>query len=173
MFLVLVALLILYGHMQFYRDPGSIFFDSKYAFERRYSDYRQRQAQEYLKAHTAEASQSAPQLKGSGTKPSIALKEGDNATVCVSFVTVRRKGVQYIEDAIGSALAGLSQKERKKVYIMVFFADTDPSLHPTFHKPWLRAVVDTVNSYSLDADARTRAQKLEQEADWQAKSIYD
>ena len=66
--------------------------------------------------------------------------------------TVRRRGLQYIEDAVGSALAGLSAEEREDMHLSVFFANADPTTHPTFHQPWLRELVDSVEHYEAGTD---------------------
>lgn len=84
LFTLFVSLLIIYyGKTHFYRDPGSIFYDLNRAFERRYSWYRETEAEDYIRA-----------VSGDGSEYSRA---GEAPTVCVAFSSVKRENVQYIE----------------------------------------------------------------------------
>ncbi|KAI9687399.1 MAG: hypothetical protein M1820_010468 [Bogoriella megaspora] len=168
-FSIVFGLLLAYGHTHFYRDPGSIFFNRDYAFERQYSNYRQRQAREFLKRYTSESNGTIPQFKDDHTGHLSASKAKANATICVNFVTVRRKGTQLVDDAIGSALAGLSHEEREDVHFTVFFANTEPTLHPTFQQSWLRQIVDSVYWYPAGSSERAKLKMLEGEGDWTTK----
>ena len=51
--LFLVLLYTFYGRSQFYRDPGSVFFDVDRAFERRYSLLREKEVREFLESATS------------------------------------------------------------------------------------------------------------------------
>lgn len=86
----------LYGMANFYRDPGSIFFNEKYAYEQRYSQWRRRQADEFWK-QTGQAV-SKPADRESGTKEAVG-KASKSSNMCLAFMTVQRKGLerQYIE----------------------------------------------------------------------------
>ncbi|KAL9094340.1 MAG: hypothetical protein Q9165_003481 [Trypethelium subeluteriae] len=170
---VVFSLLLVYGRTRFYNDPGSVFFNSDYAFERRYCDYRQRQAEEFVKVETASTNSDSQRPGSLSTDISTTSKGGNNATICASFTTVRRRGTQYLDAAIGSALAGLSPQERLDVHFQVHFANSEPTIHPAFQQPWLDLLIDTAISYSTSVGARAKAHELEEAADWQAKSIFD
>lgn len=86
-----IALLVfcLYGRANFYRDPGSIFFDEKHAYVRLYSQSRQKQADAFWK-QTGQALEKHKDGPG---------RAGKHPSMCLAFMTVERKGLdrQYIE----------------------------------------------------------------------------
>jgi hypothetical protein len=72
-----------YGHLYFYRDPGSIFFDPNRFLERHYSLQREREAE--LFRHTA--------LAATATTNSIVDGPGKSSgqpTICGVYITVQR-----------------------------------------------------------------------------------
>lgn len=81
--LSLIACYIWYARSHFYRDPGSVFFDSARAYEEKYSHYRKTEARDFI------------ELYGSGE---VKLeKAGDNATLCMGLSSVKREKTQYLE----------------------------------------------------------------------------
>lgn len=78
-----LLLIIYYGKTHFYRDPGSVFFDTNHAFERGYSQHREIESQEYIR-NVSELS-------------SANIVSGDKPTVCAAFSSVKRESTQYIE----------------------------------------------------------------------------
>jgi hypothetical protein len=72
-----------YGSFNFYRDPGSIFYDVERAFERHYSQIRASQVHQYI----TEFSSSNASTPG---KPTTEPK------ICAAFLSVKREGKQYL-----------------------------------------------------------------------------
>lgn len=76
---------VLYGKFNFYRDPGSIFYDESRAFERRYSAVREGQAVEYIR----KMEKMYPEHYTPGKPPNSPY----NSTICVAFMSTLRPGV--------------------------------------------------------------------------------
>ena len=85
-------LAVQYCRLRFYRDPGSAFYDEKHAFVRWYSDYREHQAFEYVKAAAAQGD------------TRVYTKAGTSPKVCAAFVTIKRDSQQYVEVSYSSLL---------------------------------------------------------------------
>ncbi|KAF2399380.1 hypothetical protein EJ06DRAFT_478301 [Trichodelitschia bisporula] len=121
---LLLTLLTLYGTRSFYRDPGSIFFDPARALERRYSMLREAEA---LFFHTAMLA-NATAHPHAGPKPLL----------CGTLLTVARDAeIHPLELALASALHPFYPAERAALHLGIYFADTNPSQHPTSHSPLL------------------------------------
>jgi hypothetical protein len=91
--------------------------------------------------------------------------------ICAAFVTVKRESKQYVDVAIGSLLEGLTEDEREMLYIHVLFANTDPTIHPSWGKSWLRGVVDSVESYVVSDEVLQHLRTLEMERNWREKGV--
>lgn len=76
---------IWYGKTHFYRDPGSRFFDKSRAYEQRYSLHRKSEASAFIDQQKS--------LSDTGK----AAKAGGNASLCVTFSSVKRQKMQYVE----------------------------------------------------------------------------
>ena len=92
LFVTLVASFCVYGHYNFYRDPGSIFFDEHRAFQRQYSTYRQAEI-----AGFSDVRQDTHAI--SRTKKT--------ASICASFPSVERQGSQYLPVSATSPISSL------------------------------------------------------------------
>jgi len=80
---VCLSLYFLYGFRQFYRDPGSIFFDPAKAFERSYSLYREAEAEAFRdRAFFARSTNRSDVLP--------LWKAASSPTICAVMVTVGR-----------------------------------------------------------------------------------
>lgn len=137
---ILFFVFIIYGRHNFYRDPGSIFFDITRAFERSYSLVREAEAVDWRNGviHELRDRSNSSARMASG----VFAKKGDKPKMCVVFVTAYREGIaQYIDVAISSALAGLTRLEREDLNLLLYIANTNPSLHPAWNS-WLDSVVD-------------------------------
>ncbi|TAQ87813.1 hypothetical protein B7494_g3839 [Chlorociboria aeruginascens] len=145
-----------YGKFKFWRDPHSAFFNSDHVYDLHYSQYRERQANEYIE-NAAKA----------------VHKGGLNPEICAAFVTVRRETKQYVDAAIGSLLADLTEEERSKLHLYVLFANVDPTIHPTWKQPWLENVVDEAVGYNVSSDVLAHLKELEEKRDFQEKGVYD
>ena len=64
-----------------------------------------------------------------------------------------RKDVRYFRAAIGSLMEGLDPHERERLYVILFIAHTDPTVHPAFGEAWLDAIADEVLLYSKSVPA--------------------
>lgn len=80
-----IAAFTLYARTQFYRDPGSAFFDQARANEQRYSIFRRAEAQQVIEDHGA-------QHNGSNSG-----KAGHAPTLAVGVISVRREHTSYLE----------------------------------------------------------------------------
>lgn len=158
---------VLYGKRHFFRDPGSVWYDESRAFDRAYSAWREHEARNYIKDVSEKIA----------VDPSHEFTKGlPNATICASFLTINRPGIeQYLDTSIASALAGLSIAERQALHLSVFFASTKPQEHSSFDKPWLRKVVDEVYEYDsvLSDHEMDSIEELEQANDGLRKAPYD
>ena len=85
-FLALLALFLIYGRLNFYRDPLSIFYDPEHAQVRWYSAFREAQANAFIEQAVALHRNDA-----------VFKKAGPRPRVCASFLTTKREGLQYIE----------------------------------------------------------------------------
>ena len=156
---VTIALWLLaftYCNFRYWRNPHSAFFHSEHVYDLEYSAYRQEEARAYQKGATTDVG-----LPKAGKSPEI----------CAAITTIKREGLQYLEDTVGSLLAGLTEAERAKVWITIFFADTDPEIHPMYHEPWIRNAVDEIASFNLSAEAMEKLQEKEQSGDYMKKAI--
>ena len=114
----------------FWRDPHSWFFDGSRAYEFEYTDHRREEARGLI-AIANDTQDSSPVFAKSNNEP----------VICAGMVTVKRRGVQYLEDTLGSMLAGLTPEERSAIEVRLLFANTTDSApqapHPDYNKPWL------------------------------------
>lgn len=86
--------------LRYWRDPHSAFFDSRNAYEWKYSLYREHEARRLIAGHNAPSD------------PYIYVKARMDPTICVSFATVKWDGYDYFEASVGSLLEGLDPRER-------------------------------------------------------------
>jgi hypothetical protein len=85
---------ILYCKVNFYRDPGSTFFDENRAFARVHSAYREEQSVEFLERFSEH-----PQ------------KASASPSMCAVFLSVKRAGEQPLDVSIGSRAPSLCHSE--------------------------------------------------------------
>jgi len=155
--LALWLLAFTYCKFRYWRDPNSAFFDSKRAYELHYSAHRLEEVRAF---------------RGAAIQTDIGFEKADQKpTICVAITTLNREGDQYLEDMIGSLLAGLTDAERAKIWMTIFFADTDPKIHPAYHEPWIRSAVDEMATFNLSAEVMEDLKEREQSRDWMKKAI--
>ncbi|PGG98973.1 hypothetical protein AJ80_09428 [Polytolypa hystricis UAMH7299] len=160
---VALLLCVIYGKTHFYRDPGSAFYDPNRAFERRYSLHREGEAQNYID----------DRVGGSGARDAT-TKAGVEPRVCAAFSTVKRESVQYIETAVGSVLHGLTEPERADLFLTVFFANINASVHPTWEQPWLRPLADDAYTYDdVPGSELSHLRTLEETRNFAEKGVFD
>lgn len=80
-----ISCLVWYAKTNFYRDPGSAFFDVRRAYEQGYSKHRQSEVLQYINNQTAIG------------KHDKSVKAGSNSSLCVALSSVVRKETQYLE----------------------------------------------------------------------------
>jgi hypothetical protein len=144
---VLLVLLVTYGHLSFYRDPGSIFFDRQRATERHYGSYREKEAAAFATAAKRALNSSSTHAAAAAAAAAATLHHrGPNPSLCAVIVTVARDatadGKHPLELAVASALAGLDERERRDLDLRVYFANSRPAEHPLWKSAWLAALVD-------------------------------
>lgn len=142
------------------RDPGSVFFDSTTAYQRRYSLVRQEQAEKYIE-HVSMYGGNGP----------INSTSGQEKQLCVGIPSVGREGTRYLRSTVGSLLEGLSSEERKNIHFVVLIAHSDPFAHPSYHEPWLANLVDHVLLYG--PSQLDHVTKLENDDGNREKMLYD
>lgn len=133
----IIALLFARAFTQ--RDPTSYFFNPNKGYQRIYSHLRQEQAEGFIQQVSN---------KAQDTVPTKFNPEKRSTSLCIGVATVARKDVRYFRAAMGSLLEGLSARERERLYVVLFIAHTDPTVHPAFGEAWLDTVADEVLLYS-------------------------
>lgn len=119
------------------RDPTSWFFDAETAYKPRYSVLRRQQSEAFL--HHV--------VKSGSAQPKFDPHQSSDA-ICVGIATVARKNGEYFRTSMGSLLEGLSVQERKNIYLVPFFANSEPSVHPAYGETWLEELADQVLTYN-------------------------
>ncbi|CAO2653913.1 Nn.00g106460.m01.CDS01 [Neocucurbitaria sp. VM-36] len=120
------------------RDPTSVFFSPHKGYAPRYSAIRQQQAEAFISSYN----------------PSNVVKAGNEKQrkLCVGIPSFKREDAQYLPDALGSLLEGLTTEERQEIYLMVFIAHSKPAVHPSYNEQWLSGLADKVLTYEFGAD---------------------
>ena len=142
---------------QYWRDPHSAFFSSEHVYDLQYSLHRQEEADAFIK-HATETGNMLSKSKGT-------------PDICAAFVTVKRENVQYVDEAIGSLLAGLTIDEREKLFVAVLFADTETAIHPSWQQPWLLNAVDKVSGYNVSNEVMKHLKVWEKERNFYRKGV--
>jgi GR25 family glycosyltransferase involved in LPS biosynthesis len=162
-----------YGRLFLWRDPHSAYFRSESVYDLDYSAVRQNQSREFIAQVTRDAAENLDNGAGEGRMS----KAGDTPALCAMFVTVRRESETarlYLADAVGSMLAGLDPRERTALNLSLLFADTDPTRHPDWDAPWVKALVDDASGYKGLTDLQSAGlRKAEEERDLQLKGVFD
>lgn len=148
-----------YYHFASYRDPTSYFFDPLRAYERRYSSTRIAEAEEFL--------------RGAGATHQPTRPENWTPTICVGIATVRRRGEQYVGLTVASLLAGLTEAERKSIFLNLLIGNAEPSQHPIYAEKWVQTLPDRVLKYGQDDPDFERIKSWEDGGWYRNKTIYD
>ncbi|RAL59417.1 hypothetical protein DID88_006791 [Monilinia fructigena] len=85
----------------------------------------------------------------------------------------RNEGRQYIDAALGTMVNGLSEEERRRLWVYVLFADMDPSVHPLWGEECLGRVVDEHGGYELSDEKKMWLGDLMTQREWQIKGVFD
>ncbi|KAJ5789766.1 uncharacterized protein N7518_006777 [Penicillium psychrosexuale] len=155
----LYVLCLYYYHYASHRDPTSYFFDPSRAYERRYSSIRIAEAEEFL--------------RDTGSINKLIRPQNWTPTICLGIATVARRGEQYTGLTVASLLAGLSETERKSIYLNILIGNTDPSKHPIYSEKWLGTLPDRLLTYKEDDPDFERIKDWEKGGCYRNKTIYD
>lgn len=163
-FSFLYLLLIQYCRTHFDRDPTSAFFDPDRGYEQVYSKFRLSQATDYIR-HVDEIARPWNKTARPPTNRDPRL--------CVGIASISRKGVNYLEPAVGSLLVDLAPRERKDIHLILFIAHSDPTVHPSYSSNWLSAEADTVLLYDLPEKRMKHVKMLERKGLMEEKALFD
>ncbi|PYH51495.1 uncharacterized protein BO96DRAFT_438933 [Aspergillus niger CBS 101883] len=122
-----------------WRDPTSAFFTEDQAYKPAYSTLRTEQANALIR-----------QANSNTIPHHFQTKASSHPTMCVGIASVARKGVNYLQGAVGSVLEGLTAAEREDIHLIIFIAHSDPAEHPAYMEPWLHDLADKVLVYDPD-----------------------
>jgi len=156
-FSIFYLCLIQYYRYANYRDPTSLFFDPSRAYEGTYSADRIRQADAFIQS----ADLLPAGIKASQQPP----------VLCIGIATVARRGEQYVRRTVGSLLDGLTEEERRTIYLDILIGHTEPSIHPISGEEWIRALPNKVLEYK-ETDV-PRIKEWEEGGWYRNKTIFD
>jgi hypothetical protein len=148
--------------MRAVRDPTSVFFNPKEGYQSRYSQFRRKQAAEFMSTYNNTETSGRP--ANSNTKKKL----------CVGIPSLRRRGAQYVHETIGSLFDGLAAQERDEIFLMVFIPHTDPTEHPFYGEIWLHKLTDRVLTYNIKDSEKEDVRMMENEGGaLVTKGLYD
>ena len=159
-FIALYICAIRYCQLHYDRDPTSFFFDPSRGYESGYSSVRRQEADAFIETASIDtfnktAASSAPKL-------------------CVGIASVARDGARYFRTSVGSLLEGLTKEEREGIYLVLFIAHTDPSVHPAYSEKWLENVADRVLTYNLPDEQLDHIRESENDRGaFREKALFD
>ncbi|KAF1945270.1 hypothetical protein EJ02DRAFT_339034 [Clathrospora elynae] len=141
------------------RDPTSVFFNPRKGYAPRYSAVRRQQAGAFISAYD----------------PATVVKAGDEKKrkLCVGIPSYNREAAQYLPDAVGSLLDGLTPEERQEIYLIVFIPHSKPEVHPAYREHWLSGLADEVLIYGYGIDRMQYIRDMEQKRKFDEKSLFD
>ncbi|KAF4453060.1 integral membrane protein [Fusarium austroafricanum] len=157
---VFLVCLVWYGQTNFYRDPGSVFFDQERAYETSYSDYRKNEARELIEWFS----------KGYETSPKDVRKK--DKSLCVAFSSVKRQ-TQYLPVTALHRQDFLSADEREDIHVSVLIAETNVTNHPNWNEPWLREAVDDAFTYEVNSTTMASLREFEKKQKYSEKGVFD
>ncbi|KAK8037445.1 hypothetical protein PG991_000791 [Apiospora marii] len=180
-FLLIYVLLLVYLREQCFRDPSSAFFRPERARVLSYSAFRQTQGRKFAEQAALHAPLKwAPDTsnddkknnddndKHAGDDGGIGQQEPLQPDVCIGIGSVDRHGFSYLKETLGSVLEGLDAAERRRVYVVVFLAHSNQSVHEDYNKPWLRNMADALPTYTQDNETLALIRRLEIANDYPA-----
>ncbi|KAI0599598.1 hypothetical protein F4775DRAFT_118585 [Biscogniauxia sp. FL1348] len=159
-FLLCYALLAAYLSTKCYRDPSSIFFRPEHARVLSYSSFRRSQARKFS---DQQAALHTPIKWANSTTTT-----GDGPDICIGVASVDRHGFSYLKETLGSILEGLSARERRRIYLVVFLAHADQTQHEDYGQPWLVNMADALPTYPSDAETVALIRQLEADNNYES-----
>ena len=152
-----------YCRFRFWREPHSAFFSEKHnhVYEWKYSLYREHESRRMIALNNA--------AQGAQTE---VVKAGPHPLLCAAVITVRRDAEDYFDATVSSLLEGLDPRERRAIYLNIFFADVNTSSrHPSWGMRWLDRLADQVSTYDLPKDQLVHLQGLADHDNFYEKGI--
>ncbi|KAI9838477.1 MAG: hypothetical protein M1837_002469 [Sclerophora amabilis] len=149
-FFALYLIVIQTCRILFSRDPTSWFFDAETGYTQDYSSIRRHQADAFISAADA-------------SNVSHRITDPTTAKLCVGVASVARGGPRYFRTSVGSLLEGLTEDERQGLYLILFIAHTEPTVHPAYAEKWLHNVADRVLMYNLPEGELDRIRRMEKD----------
>ncbi len=153
------ALALLYCQSISHRDPSSVFFDARRAYNPLYSAHRAEQAEKYISS-----------INESGRH---VFNNIEPPLLCLGIATVARRGTQYVRTTVGSFFAGLSEGERRLIFFDLLVGHSDPAKHPIFAEHWLDILPDRILQYPKDTAEFDQVRAWEEGGWYRNKSIHD
>ncbi|KAF2688381.1 integral membrane protein-like protein [Lentithecium fluviatile CBS 122367] len=145
------------------RDPTSVFFDPSTGYTPRYSAVRREQAAAFIaRANSQDYAWTKAQ-------------EGQRR-LCVGIPSMATRGPEYLQDAVGSLLEGLTEDERGEMYVVVFVPHSNPAVHGAYGQTWLSALTDHILTYNLSSPEEMKhVQEMEKEegGEYREKGVFD
>ncbi|CAG1974068.1 unnamed protein product [Fusarium graminearum] len=133
-----------------YYDPSSFFYDPRKAYETRYTDLRERDADHLLNTlHHA----SIDKLSNVNSIKNDVDIRGQDKRICIGIPSVRREKQHFLPRTMASLVEGLDAGQRSALRITVLLADDDPMSHPAFGQEWLHVLADEVLLYGNDSSS--------------------
>ena len=82
---------------------------------------------------------------------------------------------RYFRTALGSTLAGLTEEERRDVYLISFIVDVDPNEHLAYNESWLPLLSDKVLTYNdaSEQDSARVHRLVETDLEFKRKPLFD
>ena len=116
-----------------------------------------------------------------------AVKEPPCPPICLTFLSPRylppllhpqRAGnhklmVPTSQDALASSPASLTTPERAGLHLSIFFANADPTIHPTYHHVGLLSHLDSIYTHDLISPSFPNIKLLESEGRFREKGVAD
>jgi hypothetical protein len=138
-----------------WRDPHAAFFSENGVYDLKYSSLRQAEAQKFFQ----------------DVETKVQPKTAQQAPViCAAITTFKRDGRQYLNETVGTMLAGLTTEERSLLDVRLLFAHADGTVHPDWDSRWLDTV-DHWSGYNVSQEDLTHIQELEQTQNFYAKGV--
>ncbi|KAM0329054.1 hypothetical protein ACHAPQ_006880 [Fusarium lateritium] len=132
-----------------YSDPSSFFYDRHRAYEIRYTDVREKQADDFLALANSKSTDELANI--SLINNDAVARSSQGKKLCIGIPSVRRENEQFLPKALASLVQGLNMESRQTLHITVLLADDDPTSNPAFGQTWLQHLADEVLFYGNDS----------------------
>lgn len=155
-----LAWLIVFGLLKerLWRGPRSGFFEDATVYDLGYSATRQEEARQWAAVQEDDLDQNHDHSRS------------QDPAICAAFVTYNRPQRQYLNESIGSMLAGLTINERDALNVRLLFAHSDPTVHPDWDRRWLGSL-DSWSGYNLTEPEMEKVRYVEEERNFYIKGV--